>query len=440
MATISGLASGLDTSTIINQLMQLEAVPQDRLKTRVSTEKSVLTTLQNLNAKVAALATKAADLAKPAAWSPLTATSSNAAVTITTGPTASPGSLSATVTSVARSHQLGYAEQHALGDQVTGASTDVLLERFDGSPQTLATDGTLTGLVAAINDPANATGLRASAIQVSEGRYQLLVESTATGAAQDFALTAADGSPLLGGATVRPGADATLDLGAGIRVTSGTNTFTDVMPGITLALGAGAKVGDVAALGVTRDTGAVTAKVKDLVDSINAVLADIDVQTSTKGILGKPGALAGDATLRNLRSALVDAVYPADNTSMASLGIQVNRNGRLELDSTKLTQAYAADPVGVAERFSTDGDGFAARMATVTKGASDRATGSLTLVITGRETGVGRLEDSIEDWDNRLALRRSNLERQYTALETALSQMSSQSSWLSSQLSSLSSS
>ena len=35
-ASISGLSSGMDTATIISQLMQLEAVQQNRLKTRVT--------------------------------------------------------------------------------------------------------------------------------------------------------------------------------------------------------------------------------------------------------------------------------------------------------------------------------------------------------------------------------------------------------------------
>ena len=62
--SISGLASGMDTATIINQLMQLEAAPQDRLKTRVSDEKLVVTSLQALNKSTASLATKAEALAK----------------------------------------------------------------------------------------------------------------------------------------------------------------------------------------------------------------------------------------------------------------------------------------------------------------------------------------------------------------------------------------
>lgn len=440
-ASISGLASGLDTATIVNQLMQLEAAPQNRLKTRVSDEKLVLTSLQALNKTIAGLATKAEALAKDTAWQPLTATSSNAAVGVSTTSSASPRSLTVTVTGVAATHQLGYANAAGLSDVVTGASTMVRLDRFDGSPVDIETgDGTLQGLVTAINDPANATGLSATVVKVAEGSYRLLVESTATGAAQDFDLTAQDGSPLLGGTTVRAGSNASIDLGAGIVATSSTNTFAEVVPGTTITLGAAATNGTVSTVNIARDTSGMSAKVKDLVDSINAALGEIDVKAGAGGGGTTAGPLAGDGAARQLRTALLDTIRVDAGTSLAAYGIQVTRSGRLELDEAAFKAAYAADPVGTAEMFTTTGDGFAARVAAVAKGASDASDGSLSAAITGRQSGIDRMEDSIDEWDRRLTLRRTALERQFVALETALSQMSSQSSWLAGQLSSLPSS
>jgi flagellar hook-associated protein 2 len=118
----------------------------------------------------------------------------------------------------------------------------------------------------------------------------------------------------------------------------------------------------------------------------------------------------------------------------------VNRSGRLDFDEAAFKAAYAADPTGTAEMFTTAADGFAARVAEVAKGASDSSDGTLSAAITGRQSGIDRMEDSIDEWDRRLTLRRTALERQFTALETALSQMSSQSNWLAGQLASLPSS
>lgn len=438
-SSVGGLASGLDTATIINQLMQLEAAPQTRLKTRVSSEQSVVTTLQSLNTQLAGLRTKAEALAKASAWTPLSATSSNAAVTVTTGDGAEPTSLAVTVTSVARTHLLGFATTAAPTDVVTGASTQVTLDRYDGSPVTLETgDGTLQGLVDAVNDPGSGTGLRATLVNAGSGGCRLMVESVATGAAQDFTLTRADGSALLGGATVRAGTDAALSLGAGISVGSTTNTFTDLVPGVTLTLGADAASGTSASIGVTRDTAKVTAAVQDLVTSLNSALSAIDKQTAYNATTKTSGPLAGDAGVRSLRDQLLEAVYPADGSTLSTYGIQVNRNGLLDFDAATFTSAYVADPAGTAERFDTTGSGFAARVAAVTKSASDSSTGTLTASITGRTSGIEQLKDTIDEWDRRLELRRTTLEQQFTALETALSQLNSQSSWLSSQIANLS--
>ncbi|WP_323792671.1 flagellar filament capping protein FliD [Nocardioides sp.] len=439
MASISGLSSGLDTATIINQLMQLEAAPQTRLKTRVTSEQSTISTLRTLNTKAALLASKADALAAPAAWDVVRTSSSNSAVSVSATAAAGKINLTATVTGVAVAHQLGFAQVAALTDQVTGAGTMVRIDRFDGSPVEIDSgDGTLAGLVAAINDTAAETGLRASTVKVSEGSYRLIVESATTGAESDFDLTAQDGSPLLGGTTVRAGTDASIDFGVGVTATSASNTFTDVLPGVTITLGAAATVGSVSTLTVERDTASISASIKGLVDSVNALLTDIDSQSTYSSSTNTAGALTGNSTVRSLRNALLEAVYPADGSSMAGLGIQVTRAGKLEFDPTAFAQAYAADPVGVAEQFTTTGAGFAARVQTVAGGASDSVDGTLSTAISGRENGVKRMETSIEEWDRRLELRRITLERTFTSLETALNQMTSQSSWLSGQLSSLS--
>ncbi|MEC9052095.1 MAG: flagellar filament capping protein FliD, partial [Actinomycetota bacterium] len=143
---------------------------------------------------------------------------------------------------------------------------------------------------------------------------------------------------------------------------------------------------------------------------------------------------------RQLRSQLLDSIRTDGGTSLASYGIQVNRDGRLDFDEAAFKAAYAADPTGTAEMFTTASDGFAARVAAVAKGASDSTDGTLSAAITGRQSGIDRMEDSIDEWDRRLTLRRTALERQFVALETALSQMSSQSNWLAGQLASLPSS
>src|SRR6476469_4216674 len=107
--SISGLVSGLDTASIIDQLMQLEAVPQSRLKVQQNTQQSVMSALQSLNTDLSVLASRAGDLAKPATWQTVKGTSSSSDVSVTAAGTASPTSLSVTVQSVAVAHQVSFA-------------------------------------------------------------------------------------------------------------------------------------------------------------------------------------------------------------------------------------------------------------------------------------------------------------------------------------------
>jgi len=441
-SVISGLASGLDTASIIDQLMALEAVPQTKLKTRVSTEQSVITSLQTLNTKVSLVGSKAEALAKATAWNPVTATSSNAAVTVTAKAGANPTSLNVTVIEAAKTHQVGFSNAAKMTDQVTGATTSFRLDRFDGAPVTLTSDGTLKGMVEAINSPANNTGLRASAIKVGTeadgtAKYQLFVESATTGVAQDFQLTAEDGSALLGGSSVRAGSDAKVSLGTGITLTSTTNTFSDVVDGVDITLADSATNATTASISVTRDSASLSSQVSALVDSLNAALDEISTQTAYNAETNTAGKLLGDASVRTLRDSLLNSIYPTGGGSLASVGIQTTRDGKLVFDATKFKEAYAADPTGTAAKFTTDGGGFADRLEKAAKAGSNTTNGTITQSITGRKAEITRLNDSIDSWDLRLELRRTTLERQYTALETAMSSMSSQSSWLSAQIEAL---
>jgi len=82
---------------------------------------------------------------------------------------------------------------------------------------------------------------------------------------------------------------------------------------------------------------------------------------------------------------------------------------------------------------------IAGRIATAATAASDKYNGTLTTTITGQQSEVRDLADRISDWDTRLASRKATLQRTYSGLEVALSNMKAQQTWLSSQLAGLSS-
>lgn len=437
-SSVSGLASGLDTASLISQLMQIEAQTQTNLKSRLTTEQKSLASLLDLNSSFSALATSAGDLAKATAWNPVTVTSSSADVVATAGAAAVTGSLTFTVDTVAKAHQLSFRSTAAPTDTVATGAT-VKLAFADGTSQDIAVgDGSLSSVISALN--ASGSGVKAGSIRLDDGTLRLQVTSTATGAAKAFTLTNADGSDLLGGAdVVTAGQDAAITIGAD-TLHSATNTFSGGANGLDITLKSTATVGSTVTLDTTQDVDGMAAKIKSMVDSVNAALSKIDTLTAYNATTKTSGPLAGEAGIREVRNNVLNVVYPTDGTSLADVGIQLDRYGKLTFDQSVFTKAYAADPAGVAAKFTTGASpGLAARVQTVAQAASDPVNGSITTFINGRNTEIKDLQDGIADWDTRLALRQESLQRQFTALETAMSQMNSQSSWLSGQLSKLSS-
>jgi flagellar hook-associated protein 2 len=434
--SIGGLVSGLDTASIISQLMQLEARPQTMLKSKVSTEQKVVSALQALNTKAASIATKAAELAKATAWSPSKSTSSNENVTVATGAGAVPATLNLTVGRLATAHTIDYG-LHALTDRVTtDGSTSVVLDKLDGTTVTLDTkDGTVQGLVNALNATDN--GARASLVRVADGSYRLQVTSTSTGASSDFALTDAAGNPLAITGTATAGQSAQITVGSDL-IESESNTLTGLMPGVDVTLLSGAT--GAATITVERDVTALSDSVKAMVESVNAVLSEINTLTAYDATTKKSGLLAGDSTLRTVRNQLLESVtHGIAGESLAPYGVQTDRSGKLVFDEEKFKAAYAADPAKTSAMIGgTDtADGFADKLQALGKVFSDSIDGTITTAIKSRQSAIKGMEDDIADWDVRLATRQSSLQRQYTALETALGKLQSQGNWLAGQLASL---
>lgn len=98
---IDGLISGLNTTSLIDQLMTAEAAPQALLKSRVTTSQTLVSALQGLNSSIASLATVATNTALPATSDLYTATSSAPSVSVSAATGAAPGRVNFSVSAVA---------------------------------------------------------------------------------------------------------------------------------------------------------------------------------------------------------------------------------------------------------------------------------------------------------------------------------------------------
>ena len=106
LTSVGGLISGLDTNSIITQLMQIEAEPQTALKTTLTNTQSAITSYQDLNTKFQALLTAAQNLTNPSTWGARTATSSDSSVAASATASALTGSVTFTVNQLATAQSL----------------------------------------------------------------------------------------------------------------------------------------------------------------------------------------------------------------------------------------------------------------------------------------------------------------------------------------------
>lgn len=428
-SSIDGLVSGLDTSSIINQLIQIEAQGQTRLKVKVSSEQSVISAYQAINTSLKTVVDTAKSLDSATDWKVYTATSSTSSVAATAGSAASPGVYGFDVTGLAAAHAVLYGTAAAKSDVVAGSSIDVTVG--GGAARNIPVGGgTLDEVVAAING-ASDLGVKAGTIKVADGSYRLQLSATTTGSAGQFSVAGL--TPALGSATVtRTGADATIQIGPDPLndvVKSATNTFTDVFPGVTFTV---SKQETGATVTVGSDTTKLSGSVKSLVDAISGALAEVGKDTAYNASTKTGGPLLGQQLPSRVASDLRNAVLVSSGATLADVGIELTGTGGIKLDQTKLNDALAADPSKVTGLVSA----FAQRLVATAEPVS-RAGGEIGSVIDGRQTLIRSLNEQIDEWDTRLALRQSNLERQFASLETALGTMKQQSSWLAGQISSL---
>ncbi len=446
---VDGLVSGLDTTSIINQLMQLQAAPQNRLKTTLSSTQAEVTALQAVNTKMSTLQTAAEKLANITTWGSAAATSSSTAVTATAASGALAGSLTFSVKGLAAA-KASISTQTYSSTTDSGAVTDSPIEIHgaDGSLRATITPtgSSLADVVRAVNASPDA-GLTAAAVQVSPGVYRLQLTSKTTGLANDFSVTASGGAPLtdLSFDTVTAAKDSLVhvgDVGAGYDVTSSSNTIEGLMPGLTLKLNS---LADNVTVQTSQDTATITSSVQAMVDALNGALGSIRSQ-STTGTLGSggtrtgAGALAGDSSMRSLTNNLLSNItHGIGGVSLSTVGISTSRDGTVNFDATKFAAALAKDPTGTKALFtSTDtaASGLATKVAALAKNTAG-STGSIALAIQGRTSSITDINKRIANWDDRLAVSKASLQRQYSSLETALSKMQSQATWLNGQIKSL---
>jgi len=425
----NGLVSGLDTASMIDQLVAAEKSSATVLRQRVTDVNRQGTILDDLTTRLLSVRDKARALDQASELRTAKATSSDdshASVVVSGSAAAATHSLRVDTLARAQVTTSRTFASNGAGAAGTG-SVDITT-----SAGTKSVSWTATDTLQDIADRINAADAASTASVVYDGtNYRLVATARQPGVAN--APTYTDGGAGLGWSApanvtiAASDARFTLD---GIAMTRSTNLVADAASGMTLTLKRAHAVGETDTIvDVSSDGDAVKTKVKDVVDAFNTAANLVTSQLSYSGVTKGAGTLFGDSTLRQLQLAMNKAATDSHGgKTLAGLGITFDRTGRLSIDDAKLTAAIAADP-RAAERLFVDG-GLGTKLGDLADQYARSGDGILAAKgksLDSQAASYQKQIDRIEDAATKVGER---LRDQFTKLEKALSTMQQQSARL----------
>jgi flagellar hook-associated protein 2 len=469
--SFGGLASGLDTNSIVDQLMALERQPQNRLKLKQGQIDAHKNALSDVATRLKNLRLAAQDLKSPTLWLDTQSVEVNDATKVAATRTggAGTGAYQLTVS------QLATSSQHWLNYPTTPPAADNELTFDYGTaldPKqrkiTIPAGSDITAAANTINSDA-ASPVYASVVTFSNGTKQLAFSSKTTGADSNFTV-----SDTAGAFVEDPLKPATAGLNAKGKIGNtdfeeATNVITTAIPGVQLTLkgttGATPTTVTVGAPGP--DQSAIVAKVKAFVEQYNSTIDFVRSKVNEKPVV-KPETLADankgvlyrdpalTSLLSRMRVALTDQYAegegnPLSLDQLSELGIStgtsvgtgtINQDavaGKLVFDQAKLTAALATDQLSVRNLLggnSAISDGFAKRFDELLA-PTVQAGGSLDESIKSQDSRRRDVTSQIARMDDMLKRKQEMLKAQFTAMERAMGASQSQGQWLSGQLAAL---
>ncbi len=331
-------------------------------------------------------------------------------------------------------------------------------------------DSTLNEIISKVN--ASGAGVKMSFSSLTKG---FTLTSTTTGSESKVEIVNKKGNAFgidgaFGFAALSAtGEDALLSI-EGVQVTKSSNSFT--IDGITYKLTD--KSTTPITFNVERDIDATVEKISNFIDSYNALLDKVQGLLAEKTYRAYPpltdaqkdemtekeienwekyaksGMLHGDSNISSLLTKLRSSFFTkveGTGLMLSEIGLSTGNyssGGKITVDKAKLRSAIEKNPGVVSDLFiktskSTDENqvfnesGLISRLSTALSNYTKKAT-DYSLKYIGDQ--ISDFEDAMDRMEEKLAAKEESLWRRFTAMETALSKMNSQSSWLASLFSS----
>ena len=418
---LTGLASGLDTASIITELMSIERQPRTRVARRQVAVQGRQDVLRQIDSKLTNVKLAASDLRSVGLWLPAqTITSGNEGVlTARQHGGAAPGGYAVTVSTLASADARTY--------DWTDAGGDLTLDyKIDGAAQTRTVDlagKTLDDAVAAIN---NDDSLPVWAVNVG-GRLSLSGRQTGDHATCGFDASGAAVGTLR---SSRDGTDATYTIaGDASRYISHINVATNGLPGVELTL----KATGTATVNVSTpaaDRTQVAAKLRafasaynDAVEFVRGKLTEKKVANPKTDTDAKQGALFGDTALSALLTTLRQTIADA---GLSDLGVKVAPTGaanspdalagKLTFNQKTYDAAWDKSPLDIQGKLGANAStGVSQTLEAMLDHATRAGDGLLDQRVAGAERELTSIKDNLARLDDRLQRRHDLLQKRVSS-------------------------
>ncbi|MCG8486732.1 MAG: flagellar filament capping protein FliD [Chromatiales bacterium] len=443
----SGISTGSDWNSIINQLLQIESRPLTTLQSREQEIDEKISDFGLVKSAIDTFNSTVEELTSSSGFAAFNATSTDEAVlTVSADSSAVASSYDVVVTQLAERDKIASS---AYADATTAVGTGTLSITVDGNTMDLVLDGsnnTLTDIRDAINSATDNPGVTATILNETSGS-RLILTSEESGLASAITINVADGDDAsntdanglsrlfhigVGGdglaEQIDTAQDAILTID-GFSITGASNTVTSAISGVTLSLtGAGSST-----INITRDNTEIEERISGFVDAYNTLISKIDELEA--------GSLYNDSSLRRIKQGFVDVINQTvdiggDTAYLFEIGITRDRDGVLSVDSSELSTMLADDFNRVTQILSEATTGYATRFYNYTESLLE--VGGL---LDSKNETLNSQKDAVQTQIERQELRLQTFEakliEQFAALDQTMAVLTSTSEYLTSQLSSL---
>lgn len=460
MITFQGLGSGVQVGEIVDAIVNAEKVPfESRMNQQEAIINADISAVGSLKSALEKVQESIADLADSDKFQQRSTSGDDDFVSLTSSKEASIGSYSVKVDALAASHKLlstGIDSEEAVGEGTLSIGSGT--NSFD---VVVSDTATLSDIRDSINDNEDNDSVIATIITDDNGQH-LVLSSKETGTANEIKIVVADvdtnnldtaglsrlaydsdiTSPTyaVNMTEVDAAADAKITIDGTLVVTSSTNEFKNVIDGIDITAKKAQGIDDdLSQVKISEDN----TSIKDMLDTFVTAyneLVDLNSNYSKVGD-GNSGILSGDSLLRGVMSKIRNEMsssfdFGSDGeSSLAQLGIETDRYGKLSLDTSKLNDAIE-EGVDNVQGFFIGSDakpGFAGQVDKLLSFYTE-SDGLIQGRIDSKDKQLSRIDDDRVSFTRKMDALEARLSAQYNSMDLLVANLNSTSSYLTAQL------